>query len=64
MIRTILLASTALLLRRRCDFRASGLGTEKMKKENKKLQVTYRQKKNLTAMNTGGNVIMTQIKKN
>ena len=61
MIRTILLASTALLTRRIYDFLACGLGAEKKEKEYKKLQVTYRQKKNLTAINTSGNVIMTQI---
>ena len=45
------------------DFRASGVGAEKMKKENKKLQVTHRDKKSLiAAIITRGNV-MTQIKK-
>ena len=40
------------------EFRASELGAEKMEKENKKLQVIHRHKKNLIAMNTSGNAMM------
>ena len=59
MIRTVLLLYSH---EEYSDFRASGLGAEKMEKENKKLQVIHRHKKNLIALNARGNV-MRQIEK-